>query len=911
MTVSNNPFFEDSDGALFSDSDPPIRANTSSTTAGTGVAKKRSPVVSRPSQEDSHHGVSEPTMIDLSTGVTGDDREVTRGVTKLTSATGGIPFDAGGTVVEDSPSNAPPPPFRRSDLFKGTFPISSSEKARLRSCRPVDWSDAFCSDFHLLIDGDPKIWLEICKKFNGVINLDDLQHFISCDLNGMPLMFIGVDHDKKLRLFHNVMIAPDTGSIINPTPSFICLTQMGFDSPPMALVSDKLHSLLISSEYEGIPSVPTIVAECVSDLLLEGQESNQSRPIDVLPDFRLDALKFSNLTVPEASQDENENGGDAVLPQDPTVFEHMGLFPIHPAIAGELLKLFSRFGFGSEKCSPPAIAALIFRFLVKRWARSIGRNEFGKAKTVDLSHPVFSGIMPLFRFLWVATKKPGNLDPVVFDVPSKFEAASKMVRRRVAQAFPDLNSPDRVARARQHNQALPPTPNPNPAVPPTGLPPPTFAGGISPETLLMTEHLSDKLSEAFLRHSTRLSKDKEDEKKDIFKNAIHLKNGILFGQVNENSTTLPTAPTDLALEIFRQKSTHTLHSLIHARVFRKSQNACYTLFSQCGVLQKYGLRWKGDDHPSGLSPFSFDPYNNSGPDSNLSLDSDIQQHIYECSLRQDNGLSTKDMRDIFTNEKLFCPLTCDKYLLQLRSYYLFAVAVWGSSSFIVGQIHKMVEHHITNRRLYRNSQNYDNKFLTQVLFWLDDAVQRYIEDVLEPAECIEDITFDSLEYHTNQLCYKIVSRESVCRMLPRFFLAALNAKSNKVTPNSSTNSGLLGSSANSGSNDSKKRGNNDASNGGSADNTQKRVKFDSPKEWCLPARMKYSKIFVRSVLEKMPTIEIDGEAKPFCNRLLALKSCRNGDKCYFVHADPRDHGKGDEVTAFFKKVYAEAKKQNT
>ena len=75
--------------------------------------------------------------------------------------------------------------------------------------------------------------------------------------------------------------------------------------------------------------------------------------------------------------------------------------------------------------------------------------------------------------------------------------------------------------------------------------------------------------------------------------------------------------------------------------------------------------------------------------------------------------------------------------------------------------------------------------------------------------------------------------------------------------------------------------------------------------------MKYSKVFVRSVLEKMPTMEINGKEKAFCNKLLALKVCKQGDDCYFCHADPREHGKGDEVSAFYKKVYADAKKNQS
>ena len=108
----------------------------------------------------------------------------------------------------------------------------------------------------------------------------------------------------------------------------------------------------------------------------------------------------------------------------------------------------------------------------------------------------------------------------------------------------------------------------------------------------------------------------------------------------------------VVVHIFCLKHDSLLHwYCCHLSVlFHKASNACYILFSQCGVLQKYSLRWKGDNHPSGFAPFPFDPYNSGGPEAHLVLDRDIHSHIYECSLQQDIGLSTKHMCDIFTNE---------------------------------------------------------------------------------------------------------------------------------------------------------------------------------------------------------------------------------------------------------------------
>ena len=925
MVVSSKPIFDDSDYVSL---DPP---QGSGGVTGMNAVQEPShsgttPSVAHHSGNVSHHSSAGTNLIDLSSPPSqeslltqNDSSQQLFSNSQLT--TGLMLSDSHGAPLKTSPNSNPSPSstnqsfdFHRLDMFKGPYPISSSEKTRLLSCRPVDWADSFCSEFHLALDSNPDLWINLCEKFNDVINLRSFQNFLSCDLNGMPLAFIGIDQEKNIRLFHNVLLAPDSGTIVNPVPSFVCLTQAAFDSPPVSLVSNGLVSLFISTEYSNIPTAQKIFDECVSDLMKP--HSGEARPADVLPDFRFDPKKFEQFQVPE--DDDEDDDGDSNKKQKSalkkaTDFEFMGFTPIHPSISGDLLKLFSHFGFESANCSPKALAAHIFHFLVRRWAKSIGRDEFRKATFVDVSHPVFAGSHSLFRFLWLANHKARFFDPLVLDVPSKFDAASRLFRRQVQKAFPDQASPKRSF---SYSSALPTSSNSNerqPVNPPPGLPPAslvphvshTSVGGVYSDAIYMTQRMTEQLSEVFLKHSNRLVREKDDEKKEVFKNAIHLRNGILFGQVNASSNELPSSPTEIALEVFRQKSTHTLHSLIQARVFRKAQNACYILFSQCGVLQKYGLRWKGDDHPSGFSPFSFDPYNSGGPEAHLALDNDIHNHIYECSLRQDNGLSTKDMRDIFTDEKLFCPLVCDEYCQQLRSYYLFTAAILGNSSFIAVQIHKMVEHYLSHKRLYQISQAYDPKFLTQVLFSIDDAVQRFIEENLESAECLEDISFDSLEYHTNHLCYKIVSRENICRMLPQFFLTAINSQSNKVTPNADNNSSQQSSSKS-----NKKR---NAENGGQdpKHDPSKRVKFDSPKEWCLPPRLKYSRVFPRSVLEKMPTMTVDGVERAFCNKLLSLKSCRLGNDCYFCHADPREHGKGDEVSAFFKKAYADAKKNQS
>ena len=785
---------------------------------------------------------------------------------------------------------------RPSDIFKTPVPIANSLIQSLDSCPPVDWSDCFNLPFNLSLDADPNSWSKFCSEFDKVTTSSELQRFLSCDLDSSPQAFLCVDPKGKIRFIHNLLVSPDSGNFLNPVPSFVGLCHSKFGSPPICLDTDDIDSgLLLTIDHSGVPSAAEILAKCSYDAL--ASPSSKNRPDDCAPKFHLDFASFGNLKKP-------------MTPSDPdasvNTFTCKGLFPIHPAFSGELLRLFSRNGHGTPRCGAPSIATCLFGFIFQRWACSTPEDDQKSCTSIPLDSNIVKIALPLFRFLWLAHHHPSKIESVSLEVPANFDSALTTFNNHLRRLFPDFVD-SLIPRS------LPPFPHAKDPQVPQGVPPPSLAppvaatpspptqpsgSSVSADTIYMVEKLSEQLSESFLKHSKNAAKDKEDEKREIFKHTSHLRNGIVFGQVGPNSSELPQSPSDVASELFRQKSTHTLYSTIHARVFRKSDNACQILFGQCGVLQKFGFRWRENDNPSGFSPFSFDPNGGSGSASQRSLDHDIQHDIYECSLRHDNGLSTKDMRDIFVSEKLFFPLTCDEFAMQLRSFYLFACAIWDENSFACLQLHKMVEHFLSNRFIYRNSQDFDPTFLCRVLFSIDFAIQRFIDKSLEDADCLEDIRGDKLDYHFNKLCDKIESKEDICKMLPKFIDQAIRAKAK----DSSGNSG--GSSSNS---SSKKRSSPTSDN----DSRALSARYESPADWCLPSDLKYSKVFTRDVLSRMPTMSVDGKDRPFCNKLFAMKYCRNGNSCHFCHADPKEHGKANEMSAFYKKVYAEAKKKSS
>ena len=791
----------------------------------------------------------------------------------------------------DDNAKTPTSPSRPSDLFRLPIPLSQEHLDKIDSMVPVDWSDAFVSPFHRSLDKFPNSWTEFCEKFDTVSSAEKLQRFLTCNLGSTPLAFLGVDRRGKICIIHNLIVAPNTGNFVNPDPIFLGLSQHDFGSPPIWIDPEDVDTLLLTVEYSDVPTAHEIFKFCCIDE--NALSASKSRAKNVLPSFKLDLLRFGNLKKPTMDKDEAA-----------TTFSLKGLFPLHPSISGLLLDHFGSQDFSSLRCTAPFLASLIFKFLNERWMISTPQELQMKCTSFPMYHELIKCSHELFRFLWFAHHMHSRTEPIAIEIPPNCTEALTTFEAYTTKLFPSLkasipNSPSQ--------DPLPPT-NPNvPVAPPVG-PPPNFSpfqqqnssNGVSADTIYMTEKLSENFSDAIVKHTSKITREKEDEKKEIFKHTTHLRNAIVFGQVGPSTAELPSSPSEIATELFHQKSTHTLYSTIHARVFRKSDNACYILFGQCGVLQKFGLRWRGNDHPSGFSPFSFDPYCYSGPDSHLALDHDIQHAIYESSLRSDNGLSTKDMRDIFVNEKLFCPLTCDEYQTQLRSFYLFACAIWNNECFVALQLHKMVEHLLSNRYIYRSSQAVDPTFLCRVLFSIDFAIQRFIDTYLEDAKCVEDIRSDCLDFHINKLCDKIESKEDICKMLPKFIESAIRAKArgqNEPHKNPSTNSS---------SNPHKRKASVDPSSPALTI-----VRFDSPSDWCIPTELQYSRVFSRSVLEKIPHMTAEGVDRPFCNKLFTLKYCRNGNQCPLSHADPREHGKGAAMSSFYKKAFADAKKSNT
>ena len=318
---------------------------------------------------------------------------------------------------------------RRSDLYKVPVPISQKVLDSVDCLHPVDWSDAFCLQFHQMLDRLPNSWFELCKKFDMVSTTDHLFRFLMCDLGAStPMAFLGIDHRNKVRLVHNLVVAPNTGNLLNPTPIFLGLTHSSFDGAPIMLDPDDVDGLLLNVEYSDVPSAAEIFKACCFDDASPGGASKSTpRSIGTPPKFRFESMRFGSLKTSSSSYDETDAS-----------FGCKGLFPIHPAISGLLLHHFKSVGVGSNRGSAPALASMVFEFIHDRWSVSTSVETRMKCTSFPMNHDLVRPFHDLFRFLWFAHHRASKLESLSFEVPADHDEAKKVFTSYCVKIFPEL-----------------------------------------------------------------------------------------------------------------------------------------------------------------------------------------------------------------------------------------------------------------------------------------------------------------------------------------------------------------------------------------------------------------------------------------------------------------------------------------
>jgi hypothetical protein len=402
---------------------------------------------------------------------------------------------------------------------------------------------------------------------------------------------------------------------------------------------------------------------------------------------------------------------------------------------------------------------------------------------------------------------------------------------------------------------------------------------------LMQQNMTALLSQ----QQKTMTETSEDSKSHLKSMPTFAQNTLLYGQIREIDTCLPSRMTEACRELFKQKNTATFHTTIHHHILSGDDDKCEFYLGQIGIIQRHGLRWQRDEEPSGNSPFSLNPW--AIPGSYHSQKSDTIEIVHQETLAHQNGLkASHQLREIYAKQDLFIPITCEEYRIQLRTFWLWLSRLLGSESILAQTIYKAYCHFTERRQRYQAGQEDDFTFLARALFTLDQTIQLFICHYLSNPTTRDSICSRGLNHQIDRLFDDIEHRRPLAR-LPTFAMEAIRARREKDRA----------------SNQGDNRNNRDNSHRNS-DPIAKRIKpepttFSSPTAWKINDPTQYGTVFNRQVLNTIPTLQRGQRQVPYCNKLFSTGHCRLGATCRFIHSDPSQHGKTEALNRYFRDAY--------
>ena len=496
----------------------------------------------------------------------------------------------------------------KSELFSYPFPLDETVKSKFDAIDSDFWSDSFCRPFHLTVESDPAHWDSLLSKFDDVKTPADFQAFLEIHSKRNPLAFLDFDRKKNPVVIHNIFVSPDSGSVLAPDPVFLCFCKDSLDVPPGTFDPEELASIYNSLEYLRIPSFDEIVFACLI------------KDSDSLSGLAFDASKFSEFDPYIAFPDNLSDKKEDIEFRRKYRFDCKSIVLLPPSISGELIKFLDPSCHSVHKKTSypklniPNLVAFIFEKILLRWRRSF---EYPNCRPdsikFSVEDPHCIRFRDTIRFLWGVNRGKVIVDDIFLDHPSDFGNAMTAVEFYFKTSLPDRLSamystrrgprPPASERSGNFSPSKSRRPIHDDPVDSSGNDESAGSPKISKDILYftsqmtksMSEHISnamndrqDKLTQVITQQSS-IMKSQED-RLDHFKTfTIDTRNAIIYGQVGPHSTCLPSTPTEKAKEIFKQKNTHNLYTTIHSQVFRRSDNTCFLIFGQVGVIQKYGL----------------------------------------------------------------------------------------------------------------------------------------------------------------------------------------------------------------------------------------------------------------------------------------------------------------------------------
>jgi hypothetical protein len=756
---------------------------------------------------------------------------------------------------------------------------------------PVDWCDAFSLPFHIHSETDLTVWKSMLDNLSRVKNSSDFFESLTLRFRQSPLCFLTVDRKGNPTIIHNIVVDPASGSFQNPDPVFFAQSRTSFQWHPVLLECSDLDASLKSINMTGVPTMTDILNGCAEYTGIALKPCHR---------WKLDPDLFRSLQ------------GSPTSSKIDLKFSSTGLVLISPGAVGHLLDFLEHVNYDPKIATPSMIASVLFRNIFTRFCLEKDRTPDEIDKGIPDDHPLILRYSDLFRFLWAIHNKKTDKLTLFTSQPQSLETSNRIFQNHRSSIFPitiadnstgttttaqstfavsnALASPSQQSQNTNSSQGHSSSSSTNKDQMITYID--SLGNQVSvPASLYF---VTNSIGEMMKQQNKVLSSSVDD--KNNYKTLPHyIQKNLLYAQFKDGDTSLPTDLTEACRDLWKIKNTAMFHQMLHNHVFRDNDDICQLPIGQAGNMQRYGLKWRWDEKPSGCSPFAFDP--KLIPGSLASQSNAAQESIYHETLAAQNGFHSKtEMREIYKEADLHPPLSIDDYRIQLRTFWLLYARLFGEQCIIAQSLLKMNEHFIRWRRRYTANHEDDFRFLSQSLFSIDQAIQSFITQYLDNPIDAASINSAKINWQLDTLCSAIETRQPLAR-LPTFAMDAIRAlrdsspKENKLKRQTPQQSG----------------GSNNINIPEIDPNKRTRIDpttFSSPANWKLSDPSRYRSVFKPETLRKMPSITKNGRPSSFCNRLFATGSCREGSKCNFTHDDPSRHGKKAEMDSFYASAYA-------
>lgn len=332
------------------------------------------------------------------------------------------------------------------------------------------------------------------------------------------------------------------------------------------------------------------------------------------------------------------------------------------------------------------------------------------------------------------------------------------------------------------------------------------------------------------------------------------------------------------------------------------------------ILFKNGCLWKRKGEASGLTIAAVLP------------EGDYVQEIRDkLELAEDNLKWTEryDGQDVqvFRSKTLYAASTYAEMLMQIKTYRVVIGLLFGKGSIIYCELKKMTEHMRNHKENYKNLGSDTNCFYIRVLFRIDILVQKFLDSCTHERKFKkEKFGFlkkelknmrDAIESHSFSctLPARYTSKDSRDKLLTKEDMGSSEKSDNKKNY-SNTNPKHVSKQETFVRNDVPKKTITDYSRqqntnyNNNNQNTNRLTVFHSDNtnpnpNWLLPQEFKMA-AYLKENYRSNPVPKLRGNA--FCMVYHTKGRCRDGDKCAFVHEDPRNVGMGDTFDEYVRKM---------